>query len=117
MKTIKVLDIIQKTNAMSRITGGLVFDFLKSELENDQIIHLSFSGLENCTVSFINASIGKLYTTFGKNIASKMIIIDVEKPFWQALIDEQILLATDKLLADKHQKALESVIFEDMIEA
>ncbi len=110
MKTIKILDIIKKTNAMSRMTGELVFDFVKSEIEKGEKISLSFSGLENCTTSFIGGSVGKLYNFFKKKLDESLKIIDVEHSFWQELIDEQILFATNPEIARKNQEALELVL-------
>lgn len=106
MKKISVLEIIGKTNAMSRISGNLVFDTLKPIIEQGEKIILSFEGLKICTSVFIDGSIGKLYGHFGIGLDNYLELTNVNT-FWQEHIDEDRLLYTNPEEMKKHLDALE----------
>lgn len=106
MNQLSILKIIGKTNAMSRISGNLVFDTLKPIIESSEKITLSFEGLKICTSVFIDGSIGKLYGHFGIDLDNYLELTNVNT-FWQANIDENRILYTNPEEMKKHLDALE----------
>jgi hypothetical protein len=57
---VKIAEIIGKKSAILHSDGLKVYNYLVEELLRGPRIVVSFAGLEHCTTSFLNASIGKL---------------------------------------------------------
>lgn len=107
MNELRILDIIGTPEAILRPFGAKVAETIRPYIEADKPVSLSFEGLNGVIGSFLRASIGELYRTFGKEkMDSLLICTHLTRPVWQSLLAETILLATNPEEAQAHEDAL-----------
>jgi hypothetical protein len=63
---IKIKDLIGSSNAIIQKMGIQVFETASDYVSQGYTVTLDFSGIENLTSGFCNASIGQLYSTYPK---------------------------------------------------
>lgn len=107
MEKLKVVDIINSSNAILHKFGIEVYEDVSELINEGKPVELSFTGVNNLTSGFCNAAIGNVYQNNPK--ASDLLnIIGVNDPIWESKIDSAIELASDP-----HKKSeLDSAILE-----
>lgn len=108
-KVLNITKIIQTPNAILQKFGWKVFEEVSKELDTGHRVELSFEGLNNLTSSFCNASIGKLYTHYEKDLDQIMTITGVNDEYWQKRIDEARSLALNPKAAEAFDSLIEKL--------
>jgi hypothetical protein len=65
---LQITDQLQKSFAMSQEDAEQIFPTLQQAVEHQQLIDLSFAGLETCSTLFLNSLLGRLYLNFGSQV-------------------------------------------------
>lgn len=58
---INISEVINKQNAILHTDGNKLYDVIIESIPGSKGITLSFERISNCTTSFLNASLGKLW--------------------------------------------------------
>lgn len=107
MKELQIIDIIGTPEAIIRPFGEKVAERVSPYIEAGEPVCLSFEGLNGVVGSFLRASIGELYRTFGKEkMDSLLTYAHLNRPVWQSLLKDTIDLATNPEMAQAHEDAL-----------
>lgn len=75
MKIIKVKEIIRSSSASSPNKAKPFLEVIINAIKNKEKIEIDFSGLKVLTTSFLNSSIGELYSLYPRNVLNEYIII------------------------------------------
>lgn len=113
MSTVKIIDIIGSSTAVSPRLGIKTYEYLVDTAGSDFSIEVSFEGVEDLTSAFCNAFIGKLYMNFPPDILKsnfKISGID-EDHIWFKKVNNAILLGTNENVRTLHNSNLAEVIF------
>ena len=73
MNTIAIFDVIQSRTAAFQDEGYRVYLLLEAEIQKGRPVTLSFTGIENCSTVFLNASVGRLYKKFSKQEVESLL--------------------------------------------
>lgn len=102
---IRIKEIIGKSSAVLHSDGVKVYSAIVDAFTRSNKVELSFDGLEICTTSFLNASLGKLIIS-NKSLFDKLGLVN----FDHSMINEKIQLvtskATDKVRRDDYDETL-----------
>lgn len=115
MKTVNVVDVIQKNIAMSTEDGQKLFEVLYGLLKSKERIQLSFENVDILISHFLNESIGKLYEKFENwDILDQAIEYnDIDKDDLDLLIDKVIPTAKAHYSDVKRSEKIEADILND----
>lgn len=75
MKSIIVKKIINSKSASSPEKAKPLLDEIRKSIDDREKIEIDFSGLDVITTSFLNSSIGKLYTLYDRGRLNKYVKI------------------------------------------
>ncbi len=94
MKTIAIHDIINSSHAILQKFGLQLFEHIAPLIANGESVEVSFSGIENATSGFFNASFGNLYKQFGEVVIQRQLTIsDLSDPDWAEQLEDAKQLA------------------------
>ena len=103
-----ITEVIENSNAILHKFGLKVFETISNFLKKDEEVTLSFEGVDNCTSSFCNAAIGKLYTEFPKDKVDELF--HVEGIDQESIWDEKVQEAIDLALNEDKQRINDDTI-------
>jgi hypothetical protein len=101
---VKIADIIGKTSAILHADGLKVYNYLVEEILRAPKIVVSFAGLEHCTTSFLNASIGKLLMNRPDSV-EKISCVDTDEML-RAKIEKVRSNALNESLRQAHDESV-----------
>ena len=110
MKNYLVKYIINSRSAISPGKGLKLYEFVKSEIQDNEPITLSFNGIEEVVTAFTNASIGKLYLEFNTEFLDKMLIFKDLSEIWKRKIGQARELGSDENARKLHEDSMNSII-------
>jgi hypothetical protein len=100
---IKIADIIGKKSAILHADGLKVYNYLVEELLRTPKLVVSFAGLEHCTTSFLNASIGKLLVN-SPDVAQKISYVESDDDMLLEKINKVTTNALNESLRQAHDE-------------
>ena len=109
---VSILSTIGTPNAIIQKFGLLVFNKVSELIDEaeQQVIELSFEGLENITTGFCNASIGNLYKKYGLILDSKIEFTGFESnEHWKERVKDAKALALNPELESELDKEIEKL--------
>jgi hypothetical protein len=71
---IKLLEIVGSALCIASEDGEKVYDVIRSSIEQDGRIRISFEGVEDLTSAFLNAAIGQLYGKYSDSDLKKIML-------------------------------------------
>lgn len=101
---VKIIDIIGKSSAILHSDGLKVYQYLIEEILRTPKVVVSFAGLEHCTTSFLNASIGKLLMN-RPEVVDKISYVDADKML-QSKIERVQYNALNESLRQAHDQSV-----------
>ena len=104
MKFVNVSEFLDSKSAVSPVKGLELYEVIKASLLKREDISISFAGIEDCTTAFCNASIGKIYIEFGKEL------VDTLLHFKDYGIENEWLLKIGKVKTISTQNSLRQAI-------
>lgn len=107
---LNIKEIIGTPNAIIQSFGLKIFDEASILLSKNIPVVLDFSGIDNITSGFCNASIGKLYSTYSTNIDILLKIENINS-LGMEKINDAIDLVSNSQKAQLIDKAV-SALFE-----
>lgn len=108
---LKVIEIIGGPVAISPVEGLKLFDTLKSYVDRNITVELSFEGIEDCISSFCNASIGKLYMIYPAEMLDNLIKCSNYEPIWLSKINNARKLGINENLRNLHEDSLTQILY------
>ena len=73
MSDIIIKDIIESETAVTSIKAKKVFEVLKTNIKNNEVSVLDFTGTKSVTTAFLNVAIGQLYDVDSVENLSKLV--------------------------------------------
>lgn len=115
MQTVRVVDVIQKSIAMSTEDGHKLFEVLYELLKKNEKVQLSFENIDILISHFLNESIGKLYEKFENwDVLDKAIeYIEIDEDDLELLNDKVIPTAKAHYKDVKRSEKIEADILND----
>ena len=93
---IKIKDLIGSSNAIIQKMGILVFESASDYFTRGYKVTLDFSGIDNLTSGFCNASIGQLYSTYPQAKDYLQFINVNQNDIWLEKINDSIDQSADQ---------------------
>lgn len=72
-KTIKLVQFLNNTDAVSIEDGEKLFEEIKSLISDNTVCILDFTGIESCITRFLNPAIGQLLGSFNRTTLNNYV--------------------------------------------
>ncbi len=107
-----ISDIIGSNVAISPTKGNILYEHFLAVLKSLEKVEYSFSGLQDCSSAFCNASIGKLYMNFSPSQVAAIISFTgfESNEIWIDKVNRAINLGTEVNFRNSNLQALEAVM-------
>lgn len=101
-------DLLSSTLAISPSAGQKAYQQVAQLLktENESPIEISFKGITQCTSSFTNAFVGKLYLDFPSGELQGRLHFSDVKPIWQQKLESAKQLGSNPKLRQRRKEQL-----------
>jgi hypothetical protein len=108
----KLINIISTTSAISPRKGKLAYDYVLDQVASSKPVTISFEGVTECTSSFCNSFIGKLYMTLNPEQLDELLsIVGLEEDsIWLKKIYNAKLLGLNENLRANRKANLNDLI-------